>query len=238
MKRLVVFLAAVLFVFLDYALAENYLAVFGVQGFKNPSETAPGVKITKFLDNTIYKADRGSKLIKYKDTAIVDGQEFYLVKFTKVVGTGSDYVEKDRYYYLAKMSFEDYVQRKFLRPLAAFDFGALVVPFKLRFDPTIISPNASIGPYLGYKRYLGFDWSVTFLGTVGLSGITLNDVNAKEPENAMGFTYAGGVVFTYEGRIQIGIIGGSDFIGGEKGEKWTYEHKFWLALSTGFALLK
>lgn len=236
-KKMLIFGVAFLFLLIANAMAENYTLVFPIQAFRyHPTPKFTG--LTGFQDKTIYKADAGSKLIKYDNIAKVEEQEYYLVQFTKVVGEGVDYVKKDLYYLLLKKDFDSYLENNILRQLAAVDIGVLVVPFKLRFGPTILAPNATIGPYLGYKRNLGFEWSVTFLGTFGLAGISLNDVNAKEPENALGFTYAGGVVLNYKGRFQIGLIGGADFIGGEKGKKWTYENKLWLALSTGFTFSK
>lgn len=188
-----------------------------------------------FFDSIAYKAGRGSVFERIDDkTYTKDGKPYILVVFTKVTKTGSDFVIHEQVYFLP----EDKNQPYYVKLKSGVDYGLLTLPFKLRSNPSTISPNATIGPYVGYKVAIGYHWTASFIGTFGLSGVALNDINSKEVENVLGFTYAGGIIFNLKSKFQVGFVVGSDFIGGDKGKNWTYEHKPWIALATGFTFLK
>jgi hypothetical protein len=190
-----------------------------------------------FCDDPIhYKAPQGSIFIKINDKPeTIDGQTYILVKFIKVEKTANDIVKEFEKYLIPEDKFKSAYYVMFS---SGFDWGFIALPFKLRFNPSTISPNATIGPYGGFKMALGYKWTISFIGTVGLSGISLNDINSEDVENVLGFTYAGGAIFSYDSKFQMGFVVGADFIGGDKGENWTYEHKPWIALATGFTFLK
>jgi len=241
MKKIV--LAICLSAITTICFADSYLIIANMGSIKKGGDYLTALSASAnnggiSISDESFKADRGSvfKLINGTNTLIGnDGIEYVAVIFTKTGTTGTGYVAKDSIYLIPndKISSSYYVQL-----YHGFDYGALTIPFKLRFNPTIISPTASLGFYAGYKIRIGYDWTSSFIGTVGLSGISLNDVNSKDPQNVLGLTYAIGTIFSFRSKFQLGFVVGADLIGGDNGNNWTYENKPWLAIATGFTFLK
>jgi hypothetical protein len=222
----------------QFAVAQRFKVVTNMSDIRCAGDFAIKMDLNANFchDSVHYKAPQGSIFIKVNDIPeTIDGQNYILVKFIRVEKSGTDIVKESANYLIPEDKFKSSYYVMFN---SGFDFGLLALPFKLRFNPSTISPNATIGPYCGFKKALGYKWTISLIGIFGLSGISLNDVNSEDVENVLGFTYAGGTIFSYDSKFQIGFVVGADFIGGEKGKNWTYENKPWIALATGFTFLK
>lgn len=206
-----------------------------MNGLREAGDFARATSEMTFATKNEYKAPSGSIFKQIEDNPVtIEGSQYYLVEFKKVTKSGEGYVVIGVKYWMPADKNQSYYRRL----KNGVDIGALTLPFKLRFSPSQISSNASIGPYIGYKTALGYDWHVSFIGTFGLAGISLNDVNSKDVENVLGFTYGAGCIFNYKSKFQLGFVAGADFIGGDKGKNWSYENKPWLSLAAGFTFLK
>jgi hypothetical protein len=233
-KRQILILIAMLFVS-TISFADSYRVIIGINGLRKAGDFAKATSNLSFPTKDEYKAPSGSIFKQIEDNPVaIEGGQYYLVEFNKVTTSGDGFVVVGEKYWMPAEKNQSYYRRL----KNGVDIGALTLPFKLRFSPSQISPNASIGPYCGYKTALGYNWYASFLGTLGLAGISLNDVNAKDVENVIGLTYGAGCIFNYKGKFQLGLVIGSDLIGGDKGKNWTYENKPWLSLAAGFTFLK
>lgn len=234
MKKIIFTIVAFILLINNFVYAEKFKIITNMSGLRCAGDFSKFIETRVFCDDSVYKVYIGSVFERVDDnTYTINNEKYILVVFTKTTQTGNGYVVIQKAYYMP----EDKNQNGYVQFQSGFDYGLLTLPFKLRFNPSSIYPNATIGPYGGYKIALGYHWTVSFIGTFGLSGVSLNDVNSKEVENVLGFTYAGGAIFSYKNKFQIGFVGGADFIGGEKGKNWTYENKPWIALATGFTFL-
>ncbi len=232
--RQTLILLAFLFVS-KFSFADSFQIIVSMNGLREAGDFAKAISEITFPTKNEYKAQSGSIFKQIEDNPItIEGSLYYLVEFNKVTKNGDGYVGTGNKYWMPAEKNQSYYRRL----KNGVDIGVLTLPFKLRFSPSQISPNTSIGPYIGYKTALGYDWCVSFIGTFGLAGISLNDVNAKEVENVVGFTYGGGCIFNYKSKFQLGVVTGADLIGGDKGKNWSYEHKPWLSLAIGFTFLK
>ncbi len=215
--------------------ADKYKIISNMSGLKKSGDFKEKDKANIIFDGIDYKAASGSIFKRVDNEAYsVQGENYILIEFTKISGKGTDFVKLDQVYFLPEEKNRPY----YVKLESGFDYGALSLPFKLRFNPNVISPNASIGFFGGYKKAIGYNWTSSFIGTIGLTGVSLNDVNSKDVENVMGFTYAGGIIFNYKSKFQAGFVIGVDMIGGTRGKNWTYENKPWIAIATGFTFLK
>lgn len=235
-------------IFSPNALAQKYKTLSEIDNLRNPgkpfsffldAQDSVGIlrNIPAFDDPQTYTAPANSVFnLIFEQPQVIDNDQFFVVKFTKVPKTGDTYVKEDQVYYFPIDKFYPFV---LVEPKSQFDWGVLTVPFKFRFKPNVITPSASIGPYAGMRFYLNHNWSLSTIGSAALAGISLNDVNADDVENVMGLTLSMGPVLSYKnGQVQLGLILGTDIIGGNKGEDWIYEGKPWLAFSTGFSFTK
>jgi len=112
-------------------------------------------------------------------------------------------------------------------------YGLLMVPFKLRFAPTTVTPGGDLGGYLGW--YIArSQW--LFAVHAGLTFVSLNDVNAQTPQTKTGFT--GGLAFINDisSTFQIGFVSGVDVFDGA--DTWAYRYNPWVSLQIGFKFTK
>lgn len=217
------------------SFADSYQIIVNMSGLREAGDFAKATPDMTFATKNEFKAPSGSVFKQIEDNPVtIEGGQYYLVEFIQVTKSEKGFVVVGVKYWMPADKNQSYYRRL----KNGVDIGALTLPFKLRFNPSQISPNASIGPYIGYKTALGYDWHVSFIGTFGLAGISLNDVNSKDVENVVGLTYGAGCIFSYKSKFQLGFVTGADFIGGDKGKNWSYENKPWLSLAVGFTFLK
>lgn len=117
-------------------------------------------------------------------------------------------------------------------------YGPLFVPFKMRFHDKSLTGEASLGGYLGYH------WEVARVPIiVGVhAGLTLVSVGKDEPttpnindtETTSAFAWGFAMIIKPDDTFQAGIVLGTDRIGGDKGDKWSHEGKWWLSIAIGF----
>jgi len=123
-----------------------------------------------------------------------------------------------------------------------FATGLLVVPFKCEVDHDI-TPSSTVGPYWGWQRNIGLlDINITFLGSLGLTAVQLNDVNTKttngKGDTEMGITGALGFVVDLAPQFQLAFILGKDHLGGADRSDWKYQDKWWYSAGIGFVFAK
>jgi hypothetical protein len=226
-----------------YANAQIYTVVYEIgdlratgSDYPNPNKGLVPVNPYKFPNTNIYKASPGSKFkLISENRQLIGDKNWVLVEFINCVNcpSTSGFVKSNTKYWMLDSVFDSGQ----VRLIGGFDFGLLTVPFKIRNNPSQISPNTSIGVYAGYKKSLNHNAYISGIFTFGLTGISLNDINASDVDNVMGITYAAGAIFHYK-KLQIGLVGGADFIGGNRGLNWAYENKPWFSVATGFVFTK
>jgi hypothetical protein len=193
-------------------------------------------------DKTQYAADEGSKFKIIKEQT-----NDYLLKFDFVEGyyTASEIAQNmaqqptmpignantHDVYKISKSNLDDY-QYSLEHGTTV---GLLVIPFKFEYDGTLAG-GGTIGPYLGYQKEM-FGILPTFFASVGLTSIATQDVNSKEVNNLSGLTGAFGVSFPVK-KMQLGLVGGWDHLGGSAGKNWQYENRFWMSVAFGFNFLQ
>jgi hypothetical protein len=118
-------------------------------------------------------------------------------------------------------------------------YGALVVPFKYQTSGAKdFVGSAAVGGYAGYRfedlRKLGI--TATPIAFMGASNISVPAGSTSTSENVMGFSYGVGLIGTFKGSFQTGIVIGWDRVGKNIG--YQYNGKPWIALEIGYAFLQ
>ncbi len=171
----------------------------------------------------------------FKIVSVIDDNTYEVVLTNNNVDDPDDYPGfefakmRNHYYCISKDVIETYFRKAGVR----VDFGTLVVPFKLRFDPVSITAGGELGGFLGF--YLG---KSNFMPLVhaGFTFVSLNDANAEVPETKLGFTGGVGFVSQFGPRFEAGLISGIDLFEGV--EDWQYKYSPWLSLQIGYSFTK
>jgi len=210
--------------------SQKYKVVANISHLKAVDEV-----ITKQADTINYFAPAFSYFIKIpaRDEISKAPEGYIVVQFDSVYTTGINIVKKGKMYFLKKEVFNSYS----IRYHSGVDYGALVIPFKLRFNPGSVSPGVALGPYIGYKLGSRSNTYTSFIATLGLTGVSLNDVNSENVRNVMGLTYGGGVIINVNNKFQVGALIGADYIGAQ-GKDWDYQNKPWISMAIGFTFLR
>lgn len=239
---------AILFILLLGAIsstcrATKYKVMSNIDGIISMNDYEINMNINLFLNENIEKLLSSEKTYKAPIQTIVKlvesnfeykNTKYVVVEIDSVPQIGDDIVKKGNIYLIPQEKFDS----PRIRFHSGFDHGGLTVPYKLRFNETTISPSATLGYYIGHKVSTGINWYTSFIGTFGLTGIALNDVNSENVDNVLGISYGGGIIFNYDNKIQFGAIVGADIIGGDKGKDWKYENKPWVSIAIGFTFLR
>jgi hypothetical protein len=121
--------------------------------------------------------------------------------------------------------------------------GVFTVPFKLRFNDFNFESNVNIGTNIGAKirtnrrkeKGLAFE---PLIG-IGLSAITLNADNSaiESTSNLSAFSINGGLILHITDNVNIGFIGGIDYLSGIDQSKynWIYNGKCWFGLGVNIS---
>lgn len=154
------------------------------------------------------------------------------VKKLATTATPSGYtaVEKGKFYVIK----QEALQKNWYTIDHGDEAGILSVPFKVQLTDGKITSATSVGPYYGYVVGMGREKKMTILGSVGLTGISLVDVNSDDTDAKFGVTLAGGVVYEpfRNNPFQIGLLLGWDHIGDES---YKYDDKWWASIAVGFS---
>lgn len=120
-------------------------------------------------------------------------------------------------------------------------YGALAVPFKYQLTGNKdFSGNAMLGGYLGYRfetaNHIGY--TLTPVGFMGASTISVptNNGGQATDQNLSGFSYGIGLIGTFKGAFQAGVVLGWDRVGKSAG--YQYNGKPWLAVELGYSFLQ
>lgn len=134
---------------------------------------------------------------------------------------------------------DDLTQSGLARTGAAY--GALAVPFKYQLTGNKdFSGNAMLGGYLGYRfetaNHIGYTLTpVGFMGTSTIS-VPTNNGGQTTDQNLSGFSYGLGLIGTFKGAFQAGVVLGWDRVGKSAG--YQYNGKPWLAVEIGYSFLQ
>jgi len=120
-------------------------------------------------------------------------------------------------------------------------YGALAVPFKYQLTGNKdYTANAMLGGYLGYRfetaNHIGY--TLTPVGFMGASTISVptNNGGQATDQNLSGFSYGFGLIGTFKGAFQAGVVLGWDRVGKTAG--YQYNGKPWLAVEIGYSFLQ
>ncbi len=118
--------------------------------------------------------------------------------------------------------------------------GAYTVP--IRFRGTVAKGDFDFEQALSLQTNAVFKWGSRKTATswfdlslgIGLSGVTLNELNSSltdETQSATAFTWSVGTVFNLSPSVNLGLFFGKDYLGEkDKDVKWEYDKKLWLGV--------
>jgi hypothetical protein len=118
-------------------------------------------------------------------------------------------------------------------------YGALVVPFKYQMSGGHdFTGSASVGGYAGYRMEWLHELGVTAtpIAFMGASNVSVPDNAGGTSQNVMGFTYGLGLIGTFKGAFQSGVVLGWDRVGKSVG--YQYNNRPWLAIEIGYSFLQ
>lgn len=114
------------------------------------------------------------------------------------------------------------------------EHGPLVVPFKLRSRNRTITGESTLGYYLGL-RLNWFEISASPFISGGLALIPVSDVNSEQSENRTGVSFSFGTILQTSQRLQLAVVMGWDYLGGDAGRHWEFEGNPWYSFAIGFS---
>lgn len=132
-------------------------------------------------------------------------------------------------------------------------WSTLILPIKYRPDTELngtkyeraFTTDISIGPFFGYKFKTGkfYDQYVKIGAFAGPSlisfptTVTPNNGSIEQSnvtnDNLIGFSFGWGIVYQFN-KLQIGIVNGKDYLGGERSKEWQYDGKNWFSFAIGY----
>jgi hypothetical protein len=120
-------------------------------------------------------------------------------------------------------------------------YGALVVPFKYHLTGNKdFTGSSTLGAYLGYRfetaNAIGYTLTpVAFMGGSTVSVPTSSGGEIKD-QNFAGFAYGVGLIGTFKGSFQAGVVLGWDRV--SKSAGYQYNGKPWVAVEIGFSFMQ
>jgi len=225
------------------------------RGFSSPVyRTDAKLKVKNIDDNTEYTIDGG---LVYRTLGEEDG--FIYLKILKGIKetnknieidfTNNDYDVSNQLFKVSKADLKDY--NKIWQQ--GLSWSTLLLPIKYRpetelngtkFDRTF-STDISVGPFFGYKFKTGKFYD-QFVKVGAFAGPTLiqfptvvtpnngqSNQNNITNDNLIGFSFGWGIVYQFN-KLQIGLINGKDYLGGEKSKEWQYDGKSWWSFAIGY----
>lgn len=121
-------------------------------------------------------------------------------------------------------------------------FGALVVPFKYHMTGNKdFTGSSTLGAYLGYRfetaNAIGYTITpVIFMGASTISVPATTADGQTNEQNLSGFAYGLGLIGTFKGSFQAGVVVGWDRVSKTSG--YQYNGKPWIAAEIGFSFLQ
>lgn len=230
------------------------IAIF-FRGFSSPVyRTDAQLKVKNADNDVVYIIDGG---LVYRTLSEEDGF-IYLKVLPKVKESGktiqitfnnNDDEISNQLFKVAKTDLKEY--NKIWQQ--GLSWSTLLLPIKYRpetelngtkFDRTF-STDISIGPFFGYKFKAGkfYDQFVkigAFAGPTLIqfpSEVTPNNGQTNQNnitnDNLIGFCFGWGIVYQFN-QLQIGLINGKDYLGGERSKEWQYDGNSWWSFAIGY----
>jgi hypothetical protein len=120
---------------------------------------------------------------------------------------------------------------------AGFDYGALIVPFKMQLaGGKAFTGSASVGGYVGYQNpiaNLGVNVSPIVFG--GASNISTSKTNGSgtSSQTVAGLSYGVGLLFDIKDSFQAGFVLGFDHV--SSAQKYQFNDKPWVSFEIGYS---
>lgn len=225
------------------------------RGFSSPVFRTDGqLEVKNVDDDVVYIIDGG---LVYRTLGEEDGL-LYLKVLSGVKNTNKtieiDYITDDatisnQLFKVAKADLKQY--NKIWQQ--GLSWSTLLLPIKFRPETELngtqfnrtFSSDVSVGPFFGYKFKAGkfYDQFVkigAFAGPTLIqfpSEVTPNNGQTNQNnitnDNLIGFSYGWGIVYQFNA-LQIGLINGKDYLGGEKSKEWQYDGNSWWSFAIGY----
>jgi hypothetical protein len=147
---------------------------------------------------------------------------------------------QDRYFLLSKADFEKKAIPWYSTRTAAFTFGAVIIPVKIRFSPFDFSKDFTLGTMAGAKWRISHRSSNYFslLGGFGITSVSLDSASTSgsilKNTDRPAITPSIGAVLAFDD-AQVGLFFGWDLIS-SKEPKWVYHGKTWFSLGLGYTI--
>ena len=120
---------------------------------------------------------------------------------------------------------------------AGFDYGALVVPFKMQLSGgKAFTGSSSVGAYVGYQNpiaNLGVNISPIIFG--GASNISTSSTSGATTtsQTVAGVSYGTGLLFNIKDSFQAGFVLGFDHV--SSAQKYQFNDKPWVSFEIGYS---
>lgn len=174
--------------------------------------------------------------------------EFTIKKDNIVIGyLASIRHKKNLLYLLIKTQYANNLFLHAKENYSSLAVGTLILPIKFRprianvpFDVNI---DYNLGNSLGYRVKLAPHQPLffNFVGSVGISSITLDKEKLKSPivlanNKSSALTYAFSTFLEYNG-VQFGFAMGRDLLAGSLSEEWIYQRQNWFSIGIGYQFM-
>jgi hypothetical protein len=126
---------------------------------------------------------------------------------------------------------------KYVGSRSGFDYGALVVPFKVQLSGgKAFTGSSSLGGYLGYQNPVGdLGMNVSPIIFAGASNISTSATTGFKTtsQTVAGLSYGAGLLFNIKDSFQAGFVVGFDHV--NSAQKYQYNDKPWVSFEIGYS---
>ena len=120
---------------------------------------------------------------------------------------------------------------------AGFDYGALVVPFKMQLSgDKAFTGSSSLGGYVGWQNPIGdLGLNISPIIFAGASSISTSATSSgtTTSQTVAGLSYGTGLLFQIKDSFQAGVVFGFDHV--SSAQNYQYNNKPWLSFEIGYA---
>jgi hypothetical protein len=120
---------------------------------------------------------------------------------------------------------------------AGFDYGALVVPFKMQLSgDKAFTGSSSLGGYVGWQNPIGdLGLNVSPIIFAGASSISTSATSGATTtsQTVAGLSYGAGLLFEIKDDFQAGVVLGFDHV--SSAQNYQYNNKPWISFEIGYS---
>lgn len=220
-----------------------FALLFSLTATADPLKQGETYRLEKTIHNLVrthdsqagFVAARNSTFIVVDDKAAANA---YIVRFITLFSFSgkASTVRKDEEYLLPKQVGGTVIENSATPSLVGLVSGPLVVPFKYRITDKVLSGEASVGYYVGYRweAQIPFtDQRLPISPIVGGGVAPINIGDASDPSNVLAVSFATGLLVENWSNVNVGLVIGRDLV--EQAD-WPHQWETWVSVMIGWDL--